>query len=513
MVATTACMTGPHNGTTTGDSPVGETFLFEGYYPEPNIPISLQVLKTPISDPGDDTNWVQFATAVTTTTPTSFNRPEPIYHWSVTAAPVPSIGFATRWHTGGLVKVRAVAKDPDGDTALYTFDDVTYASCFSENATKPWDELGIACQGVGINRSALVSTRNNPVDFPVGSRFKFLGKKQSNLASPAAEEAETLQYYAQIQAPATLSAFRTRYGFASGDVTATYFNDGDLGIGREMHCRAFTTPQAQQGVACYVSNYAEQLNGVPVFGGSSATALADAVSRTNEFATVAMVYTPPANAINSVQFMVYDAQGQLAPKAQLDNAADNTFVPGNCLTCHGILANYDKNTNSVSGNAKFLPFDVFSFRYSTAPGFTYADQANSLRSLNELITKTPTTTAIDDFITGMYAPKAVSDVTATANNTHVPTEWQKTKQKGLTLYNGVVKPYCRTCHMSAGASALDFLEQADFNTYKPSIQTQVCGSGSDRTMPQAEHVVRKFWKSGARAYLDMGLDLQSHCKL
>ncbi|MBZ4395049.1 hypothetical protein OWM54_33225 [Myxococcus sp. MISCRS1] len=511
LVAATACMTGPHNGTTTGDPVIGETFRFEGYYPEPNIPISLQVMNNPGLDPTLDSNWTQFATATTVTTPTSFNSTDPLFHWSVTAAPVPHIGFSLRWSTGGLVKVRAVAKDPDGDTTLYTFDDITYPDCFAANVNEPWNVLGTECQGVGLNRSALVSTRNSPVDAAPGARTVFLGKKQSNLPSAAAEEAETLQYYAQIQAPATLAAFRTKFGFPNSEVTATYYNDGDLGIGREMHCRSFPVPSQPNGVACYVSNYAEQLNGVPVFGGSSAIALADAVSRTNEFATVAMVFTPPANTANSVQFMVYDAQGALAPKAQLDNAADNTFVPGNCLTCHGIRATYNPVNNSVSGQAKFLPFDVFSFRYSNAPGFTYAEQANALRSLNDLITRTSPTAAITDFITGMYAPKAVSDVTAMANDTYVPPQWKQTKQKGLALYNGVVKPYCRTCHMSAGDGSA-FLDQAVFEAYAPIIKTEVCGSGTTRTMPQAEHVMRKFWKSGARAYLDLGLDLQSHCR-
>jgi hypothetical protein len=512
LLAATGCMTGPHNGTTTEDPVIGETFLFEGYYPEPNIPISLQVLANPTLDPAVATNWQQFATATTSTTPTSVNRPEPLYHWSVTAAPVPGIGVSLRWPSGGLVKVRAVAKDPDGDTTLYTFDDITYTDCFAQYATQPWDTIGTECQGLGLNRSALVSTRLNPVDAAVSNRPEFLGKKKSGLLNQAAEEAETQAYYAQIQAPATLDIFRGKYGFPSGDVTATYYNDGDLGLGREMHCRVFQTPQLQVGVACYVSNYAQQVNGVPIFGGSSAVALQDAVTRTNKFATVAMVYTPPANTTNSVQFMVYNAQGLLAPKAQLDNAAHNTFVPGNCLSCHGIRATYNPNTHSVSGAAKFLPFDVFSFRYSTAAGFTYADQANSLRALNGLITLTSPTQAISEFIAGTYAPKLVSDPTAVANNTYVPPNWTNTKQKGLGLYRGVVKPYCRTCHMSAVDTGADFLDEADFDLYMPAIKTEVCSSGTARTMPQAEHVMRKFWNSGARAYLDMGLDLRSACK-
>lgn len=503
LMAAAGCMTGPHNGTTTGDSVIGETFLFEGYYPEPSIPISLQVLRAPDLDPTVESHWQQFATAITTTTPTHVNRPEPLYHWSVRAAPVPNFLFSPRWPSGGLVKVRAIAMDPDGQTVLYTFDDITYADCFALNATQDWSTIGTECQGLGGNRSALVSTRLNPVDKPIDERPAFLGRK-----SPGLGAAETQQYYAQIQAPGTLDAFRAIYGFSNGDVTATYYNDGDLGLGREMHCRAFAATQTTVGVACYVKNYGV-LNGAPIFGGSSALALQDAVGRTNAFATVAMTYTPPATAPNSVKFMVYDAAGILTPTAQLDNTGFNTFVPGNCLSCHGIKANYDAATNSVVGQAKFLPFDVFSFRYSAATGFTYAAQEDSLRRLNHLVTLTAPTAGITQFINGTYAPKLVSDVTAVANDTYVPPNWTNTKQKGLGLYRGVVKPYCRTCHMSSTDPNLDFLDEADFNLYSGAIKVDVCGP--DHSMPNAEHVMRKFWNSGARAYLDMGLDMQSPC--
>jgi|GEM_PF-1539198 len=504
LLTASGCMTGPHNGTTTGDSVIGETFLFEGYYPEPSTPVSLQVLREPDLDPTVAANWQQFATAITTTTPTPFNRPEPLYHWSVTAAPVPNFLFSSRWPSGGLVKVRAVAMDPDGQTVLYTFDDITYADCFSLNATQPWNTLGTECQGLGVNRSALVSTRLNPVDLPVADRPEFLGRK-----SPGLGTEETEEYYEQIQAPGTLDAFRSIYGFATGsDVTATYYNDGDLGLGREMHCKPFAVPPSQVGLACYVKNYGV-LDGAPIFGGSSASALQDAVARTNSFATVAMTFTPPGNAPNSVKFMVYDAAGFLTPAAQLDNTGFNTFVPGNCLSCHGIKANYDANTNSVVGRAQFLPFDVFSFRYSTATGFTQPAQADALRRLNHLVTLTGPSDGIREFIEGTYAPKLVSDVTAVANDTYVPPNWTNTKQKGLGLYRGVVKPYCRTCHMSSTDTNLDFLDQADFNLYSGAIKVDVCGAG--HSMPNAEHVMKKFWKSGARAYLDLGLDMQSPC--
>jgi len=50
----------------------------------------------------------------------------------------------------------------------------------------------------------------------------------------------------------SLNAFKARNGFAAGqgEVRATYFNNIDLRIGRDMHCR-----RNAGGIACYVSNY------------------------------------------------------------------------------------------------------------------------------------------------------------------------------------------------------------------------------------------------------------------
>ncbi|QSQ19005.1 hypothetical protein JY651_27045 [Pyxidicoccus parkwayensis] len=501
LVTAAGCMTGPYNGTTTADSVVGKSFLFQGYYNEPNTTISLQVLKTPDADPSVAANWIQFATAVTETSPTTFNSTDPIYYWSVNAAPVPNIFTTARWPTGGLVKVRGIAKDPDGDINLYTFDEVTFGDCLGEHINDDWATVGIECQGVGLNRSAFVSTALSPVTSATPPNY--LGRKGD------ISTVETEQYYAQIQAPASFTAFRTRYGFASGDITATYYNDGDLGIGREMHCRTFSAANGQ-GVACYVRNYGV-LNGQPSFGGDPTSALSDAVNRVNSFATVAMVFEPPANTANSVKFMVFDGpSGVRVPTAKLDSTGQHVSVPNNCLTCHGINSYYDSSTNSVSGAAKFLPFDVFSFKYSTASGFTQAAQADALRRLNQLVSFTSPTQATSEFITGLYAPKAVGDSTAVANNTYVPVDWTTNKRKGLALYNGVVKQYCRTCHMSATVPSYDFLQEDDFHNFKTSINADVCGAGHE--MPQAEHVMRKFWNSGARAYLDLGLGLNSPCK-
>jgi hypothetical protein len=90
-----------------------------------------------------------------------------------------------------------------------------------------------------------------------------------------------------------LGIFRARNGFGQpGEVHATYFNNIDLRIGRDMHCK-----QNGARVACYVSNYGPPpfLNGAPNPAYPDPhTALIQAVQSANlpPIATVAMEYAP-----------------------------------------------------------------------------------------------------------------------------------------------------------------------------------------------------------------------------
>ena len=47
-----------------------------------------------------------------------------------------------------------------------------------------------------------------------------------------------------------LTDFKDRNGFPAGEIVAKYANSGDLGFGRDMHCR-----KSGADVACYVTNY------------------------------------------------------------------------------------------------------------------------------------------------------------------------------------------------------------------------------------------------------------------
>jgi hypothetical protein len=504
-LAMAGCMTGPHNGTAVGGNVAGKSLTFQGYADEPSYTVQIQVLKEPKLNPSTTSNWVTIATTQTGTEPALYaDTPDPLYAWSVSAVPVPvnNATAALRWPQGGLVRLRAVHPDPDGNRILTTFDQVTFNECA---VTQPsWQAVGTACQGLGVNNSVVASTTNVPVPPGNAAAFSpsgFLGRKGE--ISPA----ETDQYYAATGAPATLAAFKTKYGFPGNEITATYYNDGDLGLGREMHCKSFITASAQVGVACYVTNYSGAVDGagkgIAAFDVNPTTVLADAVSRQHAFATVAMAFEPTF-AANTVKFVVYDADGDRANTAQLDSTANNVSIPNNCLACHGVSSSYNSVTNSVSADARFLPFDPFSFKFSTAAGFTFADQADAIRRLNQLIKITNTSPAIVEFIDGLYAPEGVASAAATAKNTFVPADWANATEglDGAALYRGVVKPACRTCHMSANSGLLDFADHADFTAQAALIRADACAA---HVMPHAERVLKNFWQSGARAYLVTGL--------
>jgi hypothetical protein len=270
-----------------------------------------------------------------------------------------------------------------------------------------------------------------------------------------------------------------------------------------MHCWSFVDGVTQR--ACYVTNYGK-VGGVTVFGNPT-VALDQAVRRDSPIATVAMIYKPPISAANAVKFMVYDERGNRQNFAKLDTHGSNESVPNNCLVCHG-AGRYDASSRTVSG-ARFLPFDPFSFLYSTAAGFTSAAQEQSFRKLNLHVLATEPAPATVDLLNHLYNPSIDSDGAA-ARNDYFPDGWKdpvrdvvRAKEK---LYTTVVKPFCRTCH--ASQTGLSFLRHADFVGLGATVGADVCAA---HAMPQAEHTAKKLWRSSARAHLVGALGLSTAC--
>lgn len=493
---------GPNNGAVNTGAIVGASFSASGYATAAGATVNLQVLSSPTVDPSVEGNWTTIKTVTASNSPTDVNG-DSLYSWQAIIVPVPTAATAGRWPAGGLAKIRAQFP---GTGIGVSFDEVTQQSCtFGEyGAGTSGKNIGLKCQGLGRGINSMVSAASNPAT--LGTR-SFLSTKGD------ISEAETAQYYTTNHLPDTLPNFKTTFNYpgAAGEVSAVYFNDGDLGIGRDLHCWQYTTGSGLttvDGLACYVTNFSDTA-GVAKFGTNNVTqTLALATAHSGGFATVAMVYSKLRYAVGrgSVRFVAFNSSNARVNAAQLDNLNAHRSIPNNCLTCHGLNASYDSATHTVQTydqGPQFLPFDPTSYVFSSAPGFTRPNQEEAFRKLNAMIRDvTQPTAAITALIDGSYAPSTVTTIGASWNDNFVPSTWlTATGHDTEGLYRGVVKSYCRTCHISAGAD-LDFAESSDFDSYKPTIINRACKPSQPTFMPHAEHVMRKFWSSGARAYLN-----------
>lgn len=289
---------------------------------------------------------------------------------------------------------------------------------------------------------------------------------------------ETTEYYNAISAPTTLNAWKTAYGFTgSNDVTAIYYNAGDLGFGREMHCR-----RSGADVACYVANHGYGASGPPE---SSVEA---AVNNQLTLPVVSMVYVNALNGLgNDVRFYVYDNAGNRLNKVALDSEGDK-FVPYICLPCHG--GTYNSTTNAVTG-ASFLPFDLPSFRYSSQSGFTAANQEEEIRLLNSMVRDTNPEPLITELINGWYAGTGgVNNANAVLDDSFIPAAYNG-NANDRALYNNVYKLYCRTCHTAQGTTLSN---PGDLGIASYAVFTGFY-------MPHTEKTNHAFWHSEAPRYL------------
>jgi len=295
---------------------------------------------------------------------------------------------------------------------------------------------------------------------------------------------------------------------------AIYANLGDLRIGRDMYCYEARTDSGRGlplgSLACFVSNFgpapfdpalnktnclwaACDGNGQPFYNFPK---LNEAILQGTEyynrhpFASVGMTFTPgPGGAIspNAVKFYTFDSDGNLLLAPALDGEGPKT-TPRMCMACHG--GTYDSTTHSVLGGS-FLPFDVYYFQYGKGttgdylhiPAPSLDDQQEPFRQLNALVKTTNPTPAIVTVLDGMY-PDGIENANSIAVDGFVPSGWSGHE----TLYNSVVRQYCRTCHLASG---VDFGSFQKFKNAAVNIERLVCET---HDMPHAEVPTAMFWR-------------------
>jgi hypothetical protein len=515
------------NGSVVGGSVSAVPLTFEGYASAPGQLAIVQML-------GASTGASQgTAYGLAGSSPDPLFPSSPLFRWSGVATPA-------YWPQGGLLRIRGGTMFDQSVTACFAASGATTPSAFVGSCQTPY--------GNGTE-AILVSSDPTPADTFTGlTAQRYLGSIQQSAA-------ETQQYYDKIGAGpgaplSTLAGFKSHFGFGNpgGDeVTALYYNEGDLGLGRLMTCRSFPVlawleydgtrfrKVYDNGHACYVTNFGKDAAGKAAFGGAlpSTTALSQAVTGydspaiADPIATVAMVYQPctilSPCAAGHINFIVYAGandpsstpQGNTLLSATLDDHGSsfgsNESIPGNCLACHGAgNAGYDPSTHTITGSPQFLPFDVQSFRYSSDPRFTRAAQEGVFRSLNAHVYGSGPSPAIAELLEGMYksASGPGPSSSPTADDTFVPAGWQGSRAS-KALYEEVVKPYCRTCHVSRNDSRA-WQTFASFTGAAQTIKYKVCDPHVHQ-MPNAVQTQRKFWRSPARAHLVQGLGLSTDC--
>ena len=435
------------------------------------------------------------------------------YRWTTGSAVALFGGNGLRWPAGGTARLRFKATDKHADGTLVS----TYLQV--RDADKISGEP---------NQHYLILSDTTPT--PTQGQFiPFLGRTKPSGLSADQLRAETNTYYDTAQTAEgsiratipTLGAFIHFYfdapcGSPDVQASATYFNHGDLGLGRKMRC----VRNGCGETACYVQNFgAVDDNGRPEIRFGDRNAAETAVVQGKPFATVAMVehHGRAEDDPNKVIFVAYAHnldepgnpwQATLAEEAVLDNEQHNTFIPGNCLSCHGIQSRYSRETNAVVGAPVFLPFDLQAFQYFSSPN--RADQEADFKALNKLIYDTRLVQQLDGdgnplrpwakHIMERWYDNWSSD---TFRNNQVPTQdgsgipWSandNTKQ----MYKKVVALACRTCHVSAVSPIRSMDSFPRFKEMNATIvHREVC---LKHTMPHSEQSSNVFWNSAGRSH-------------
>jgi hypothetical protein len=394
--------------------------------------------------------------------------------------------------------------------------------------------------GCGSRGSGLedVSRTQEPLN---GQAFGPLTRLTYSESNEANRELDTQAYYQQVQigpdgnsggtiasALGTLTNFKNHYGFVGHDHKTYYYNRGDLGIGREMHC--VDDVQSTGEIACYVKNFAAGDDGsVFTFGLSSNIAFSN-LDNGHAFATVAMAYRDkmPKGSKDRVLFAVYDGKTEtLLNAANLDRLAQdrvgvpgvdfNAHIPSNCVACHGGKTyGFDFAGNAAPHSQTgglFLPFDLDQFDYESTPTKTRNDQEPEFKYQNEMVRKVA---ALTRNIDG-YGASVVQQLDGWYNNTQdttrvppetdynevfenafqssfVPSGWSS----AANIYQSVVRPVCRTCHLTNEVPR-PFDTEAQFDGQAQQIANDLCSPLY--AMPHSLQALRQFWFSAGPTQL------------
>lgn len=310
--------------------------------------------------------------------------------------------------------------------------------------------------------------------------------------------------------------------FDAGEVewNAEFANSGDLGFGRDMHCRRNNGGDGQFDYACYVTNYGQPPLDLPDQDDAD-----NAHAGVSPDATVAMEYSRVENPAGdpvefpdndrAVKFYVFNTNAPDAEpitKADLDNFGERP-IPQLCVICHGgqtaaVALDPINPTGPSKGafidrvdimnmDSSFLPFDLGLYNFPVSNG--KAAQQPSFKGLNEDIVLGVATAnvaagnpgaEIIELIDEFYDGGALADQV----DEPVVDDWDKANPSSdiNRLYREVFAPTCRTCHISQPYAAPPYGREIDFRGDIVAIQSRVC---NQKVMPHAKRTNEIFWNS------------------
>lgn len=276
--------------------------------------------------------------------------------------------------------------------------------------------------------------------------------------------------------------------FARGgatEYTATFINRVDLNLTR-VHRSVAYGPNEVAAVVC------NHLGPTDETQTAATTAISNAVAGRNLVACVAMDHavTPLVNGGTAfTRFLIFGPSGDLLPSINLDGRREK-FVPGVCVACHGgdrYAGRFPTDgTGSADIGARFLPYDIGNFSFSSSAGLGKSDQQIAIHDLNLNVLRSTPNLVTQELIAGWYAPGSTI-----LNETYLPASWVGKSILDERFYRFVYQHSCRTCHV-AFSESLNFDHYANLFAVAPAPQNS---SGADRTARSCDGASYPFMRN------------------
>ena len=408
-----------------------------------------------------------------------------------------------------------------------------------------------ACGGGGSGDD--ISPDDPPVSKPTGSD-KFLLFPNPNVLPDGSlqtnSQAYATAYYAAIDpanAKDTLAKWKAANGFDTGtgtQLTAVFGDKRDLGYGRRMTARK--SPDGT--IAFLVENYLANPGGY----GFSPLNLEAAVVEDKRWLILvnAIEFSPgPSGKVSFAKFFNFNpSTGQRQLTADIDGRGEKA-MPNICVSCHGgradaltppdangrqhlslvqnSAAEHEKDFQRGDVQAHLAVFEVGSFEFSMRAGFARPDQEAALKAMNQMVLCTypvvpserhsPEDDCRRDAIDSEWPGTAATLIKQSYggdglpnpvfSDTLLPDDWIANGQQ--SLYQNVVAPSCRGCHILRGTRAQSDIDLTTFDKFQgyavspgngyprpPGFDERIKAHVIDRgNMPLAKIVYDTFWRS------------------